>query len=114
MYDDKNPFAKILRNELPVEKIYEDQFVLAFKDIAPVAPTHILVIPKKYVADYQEFIEQATEIEIVSYFKAITHIVDMLELDSYRLITNKGYKSGQSVFHFHTHIISGSHITNLI
>lgn len=113
-YDSNNIFAKMISGEVPVEKVYEDDYVIAINDINPVAPVHILVIPKGSYVDYADFTRNATEHEVASYFKAVTKITEELDLESYRLISNKGEESGQSVFHFHTHIISGTKITGLV
>jgi len=114
MYDSNNVFAKIIRGELGAKKIYEDQDIIAFYDLYPVAPVHALVIPKKQYKDYKDFVKKAPKEEIADLFIKIEHITHLLKLESYRLITNYGSQSGQSVFHFHVHIIGGQQITNLI
>lgn len=113
-YDANNIFARIISGEIASDKIYEDETVIAINDINPVAPVHVLVIPKKHYVDFSEFIGNNSEEGILNYYKAIKKITDQLGLDSYRLVTNKGSASGQSVFHFHTHIIAGSKNHNLI
>src|ERR1700677_3979692 len=107
MYDKNNVFAKIIRGEIPCKKVYEDDRILAFHDIAPAAPTHVLVIPKGEYPDYSDFISNAPEADVVYYYKKINEIAMALGLDSngFRLTTNRGAWSGQSVFHFHTHIL---------
>lgn len=115
MYDDNNVFAKIIRGEIQTNKVYEDEEVLAFHDICPVAPVHILVIPKAPYKDYIDFITNATSQKISNFFTAILVIIDKLNItESFRLIMNKGTNSGQSVFHFHAHIISGKTLIGLI
>lgn len=109
VYDDNNVFAKILRGEIPCNKIYEDEFVLAFHDIRPAAPIHALVIPKgKYIAA-TDFGENATAEEIAGFYRAVSHIAKMLEVaqSGYRLISNCGPRSHQEVPHFHVHILGG-------
>lgn len=115
MYDKNNVFAKIIRGELQAKKVYEDDDVLAFYDIAPLAPIHVLVIPKGEYQDYSEFITNADAGVISNYFRKINDIITLLELDidGFRLCTNSGKKSGQSVFHFHTHILGGAEFSGL-
>jgi diadenosine tetraphosphate (Ap4A) HIT family hydrolase len=113
MYREDNVFAKILRSEIPCKKVYEDESILAFHDAYPVAPVHVLVIPKHKYTDYNNFIGQSSPETIANFFSKIKHITEILNLTSYRLVTNKGSESGQSVFHFHAHIISGKKITTL-
>lgn len=113
-YDNNNIFAKMISGEVAVEKIYEDEFVIAINDINPVAPTHILVIPKGQYKDFADFTNNASAQEVLHYFKAISTITKEQDLDEYRLISNKGEKAGQSVFHFHTHIVGGLKINGLI
>ena len=116
MYDNNNIFAKILRKEIPTNIRYEDDFVLCFDDINPVAPIHILVLPKKPYIDFEDFISHANDKDIVGYFKAIQLM--SINLDSknksYRLVTNNGEYSGQTVMHFHTHIIAGKQLKELV
>lgn len=115
IYDQNNVFAKILRGELKVQKIYEDDDVLAFYDIAPLAPVHALVIPKGEYRDYSDFVTKATQTTIANYFQKINDITILLKLDidGFRLCTNRGKQSGQSVFHFHTHILGGAEFLGL-
>lgn len=116
MYNKENIFAKIINKNLPAEVVYEDEQVLAFKDIAPVAPVHIIVITKNEYIDYTDFISQASVEEIKHFFAKISDITNKagLDKDGYRLITNKGEKSGQTIFHFHFHIIGGKKLIGLI
>jgi histidine triad (HIT) family protein len=116
MYDKNNVFAKIIGKDLPAEIIYEDENLIAFNDINPVAPVHVIVIPKKEYVDYSDFILKASSDEIKNYFTRLSYIASLvgLEQDGYRLITNKGAISGQSVFHFHFHIIGGRTISKLV
>ena len=105
-YNNNNVFAKILKGELPSDKIFEDEFCLAFHNIAPEYDVHALVIPKNPYVNYAHFIQNASSSEIVGFFKAIDLVSEQLGIsDSYRLITNYGAKSGQEVFHFHVHLV---------
>ncbi|MEM7119988.1 MAG: HIT domain-containing protein [Pseudomonadota bacterium] len=115
-YDDDNIFAKILRGELPNKTVYEDDFVLAFHDIAPQAPVHVLVIPKgKYIA-HDDFHATASDAEIVGFWRAVAKICDDLGVttEGHRLIANQGAASGQLVPHFHVHIMAGKPLGPLI
>lgn len=115
MYDKENIFAKIINKQLATSIVYEDDNILAFNDIQPVAPVHIIVIPKKEYTDYSDFIVKASPEEIKNYFTKITEIIKKTGLTDkdYRLVTNKGQGAGQTIFHFHFHIISGRDITGL-
>lgn len=107
-YDAQNIFAKILRKEIPCTVLYENDFALAFHDIHPKAPIHVLVIPKGPYENAHTFYGQAPEALQVSFAKALAHVVDLLELpQGYRLIANCGLHGGQEVPHFHMHILGG-------
>jgi diadenosine tetraphosphate (Ap4A) HIT family hydrolase len=108
-YDENNIFAKILRGEIPNETVYEDDHVLAFRDIQPQAPVHILVIPKgPYVSAY-EFGKNAAPEEISAFWRAVSLIAEQQDLpeQGFRLIANSGLNGGQEVPHFHVHIVGG-------
>tara|TARA_Y100000590_G_scaffold467242_1_gene645519 strand:+ start:254 stop:607 length:354 start_codon:yes stop_codon:yes gene_type:complete len=109
MYDKNNIFAKILRSEIPCKKVYEDDDVLFFHDINPVAKIHVLGIPKNECANLEEFIASSNEKVIHNFFSKVIEVAKILELtnDGYRLITNSGANGGQEVPHFHVHIIGG-------
>jgi diadenosine tetraphosphate (Ap4A) HIT family hydrolase len=115
-YDKANVFAQIINKSLPANIIYEDNAIIAFSDINPVAPIHLIAIPKKEYIDYDDFIFRASADEIKNYFVKLAHIASLVGLahDGYRLVSNKGLMSGQSVFHFHFHIIGGKKISKLI
>ncbi len=113
-YDSNNIFAKILRGEIPCTKLHEDDHVLAFRDIAPVAPIHVLVIPKAAYTDAADFAARASAAEIAAYYKAVANIAKGLGVSEYRLVSNKGAEAGQTVFHFHTHIIGGKKLGGLV
>ena len=108
-YDDSNIFARILRGELPCKKIHEDEHVLAFHDINPLAPTHILVIPKGRYVSWDDFSQNASEGEIAALIRAVGAIAREAGLveDGYRLLANTGLNSGQEVPHLHVHIFAG-------
>lgn len=108
-YDADNIFAKILRGELPCDKLYEDEYALAFPDINPQAPTHVLVIPKGEYVSWADFSENATEAEIAGFVRAIGKVAKDLGLidNGYRALTNAGQDAGQIVPHLHVHIFAG-------
>ncbi len=101
-------FCKIIEGKIPSEKVYEDENVLAFKDINPVAPIHILVIPKKHIEKLIDVKEEDSYL-IAEIFKAINKIVKQLNIeeDGFRVIANCGRDGGQEVMHIHFHIIAG-------
>jgi histidine triad (HIT) family protein len=108
-YDDSNIFARILRGEIPATRVYEDEHVLAFNDINPLTPTHILVIPKGSYVSWDDFSERASDAEIAAFVRAAGWIARDAGLvaDGYRLLANVGYHSGQEVPHLHVHILGG-------
>jgi len=117
-YDKKNIFAKILRGEIPCNKVFENKYVLSFHDINPQKKIHILVIPKGEYIDFDHFNEEASEKEIVELAKSITFIVKMLKISNnekgYRLLTNIGQNGGQEVPHLHYHIFSGEAVGKMV
>jgi histidine triad (HIT) family protein len=108
-YDDSNIFARILRGELPSNKVYEDAHVLAFNDINPLAPTHILVIPKGPYVSWDDFADKASDEEIAALVRSVGKIAREAGLvkDGYRVLANVGPNSGQVVPHLHVHIFGG-------
>lgn len=112
-YNADNVFAKILRRELPAEIIYEDEYALAFTDINPKAPIHVLVISKAMVVDYMDFIEHSPDNEVAGFMRAIVKVVHHLNLEKngYRLVFNSGPDSGQEVPHLHAHILAGKKLS---
>lgn len=100
-------FCKIVRGEIPSTKVYEDERVLAFRDIAPMAPTHILVIPKAHIASVNEV--NAENADIVAHiFTVIPKIAEAEKLENgYRVVSNCGADAGQTVHHLHFHILGG-------
>lgn len=108
-YDKDNIFAKILRGELPCEKLYEDDYALAFPDINPQAPTHVLVIPKGEYVSWADFSAHASGAEIAGFVRAVGKVAKNLGLEEagYRALTNIGHDAGQIVAHLHVHIFAG-------
>jgi len=108
-YDPNNVFARILRGELPCKKVFENDDVLAFHDIKPQAPVHVLVIPKAAYVSLDDFAAEARPAEIAAFFTAVGAIARQLGLaeDGYRILANHGPNSHQEVPHFHVHIFGG-------
>ncbi len=106
-YDPTNVFAKILRGEIPCSNVYEDAHVLAFHDIAPAAPTHIVVIPKAAFRNFSEFVTGAAPPMLQGFFAAIEKIAAQQNITDYRLVSNNGEGAGQTVQHFHMHLLAG-------
>jgi diadenosine tetraphosphate (Ap4A) HIT family hydrolase len=115
-YDDSNIFACILRGEIPCDKVYEDDHVLAFRDINPQTPTHVLVIPKGAYVSFDDFSEQASETEIAAFVRAAGRIARDLGLaePGYRVLANHGRDGRQEVAHFHLHIFGGQDCGRMI
>jgi histidine triad (HIT) family protein len=108
-YDDSNIFARILRGEIPAKKVYEDAHALAFHDIAPQAPQHILVIPKGPYVSWDDFSARASDAEIGGFVRAVGLVAREAGMvdDGYRLLANIGRHAGQEVPHLHVHIFAG-------
>ena len=108
-YDEANIFARILRGELPCNKVHEDQFALAFHDINPLAPVHILVIPKGAYVSWDDFAERASPEEIAGFVRAVGKVARDAGLvaGGYRLLANVGQRAGQEVPHLHVHVFGG-------
>ena len=108
-YDDSNLFARILRGEIPSKKVYEDEHALAFHDINPLSPTHILVIPKGRYVSWDDFSDRASESEIAGFVRAVGKVARDAGLvdEGYRALANVGVNSGQEVPHLHVHIFGG-------
>jgi histidine triad (HIT) family protein len=109
VYDDQNIFAKILRGEISNSTVLETEHSLAFRDIQPQAPTHVLVIPKGPYVCFDHFAQEASEPELVDYMRAIGEVCRMegVEQDGFRLIANAGRNGVQEVPHLHVHILAG-------
>ena len=108
-YDDNNIFARILRGEIPARTVYEDQYALAFHDVAPQAPVHILVIPKGAYVSWDDFSAKASDAEIAGFVRAVGHVARAAGLvePGYRLLANTGLDSHAEVPHLHVHILAG-------
>jgi histidine triad (HIT) family protein len=108
-YDENNIFARILRGEIPSKRVYEDEHALAFHDINPLAPLHILVIPKGAYVSWDDFSAKASDAEIAGFVRAVGKVAREAGLVEcgYRLLANTGVNSGQEVPHLHVHIFAG-------
>jgi histidine triad (HIT) family protein len=112
-YDDQNVFAKILRGEIPNKTVLETDHTLAFEDIQPQAPVHVLVIPKGSYVDHAHFAAEASEAEIVDFTRAVAEVCRMTGVApgeggaGFRSISNAGEAGVQEVPHFHLHILGG-------
>ena len=118
-YDKNNIFAKILRGEIPCEKIYEDEYVLSFYDVNPQRKIHALVIPKGNYIDLDDFNAKATDKEIVGYFKGISKVAKKLGISvdigkGYRTISNLSDHGGQEVPHLHFHLLGGENVGKML
>ena len=108
-YDPNNIFAKILRGEIPCKTVYEDDHVLAFEDIAPQAPVHVLVIPKGAYVHWDDFSEKASDAELAAFNRAVGTVARQcgLAADGFRVIVNNGGHGHQEVPHLHMHVLGG-------
>ncbi len=115
-YDPQNIFARILRGEIPCRKEYEDEHVLAFHDINPQAPTHVLVIPKGSYVSFADYSTRASAQEIAGFWRAVGHIARTLGVEAagYRILSNIGADGGQEVPHFHVHIFGGRRLGRMV
>lgn len=115
-YDPNNIFAKILRGEIPNDTVYEDEHVLAFRDINPQTPTHVLVIPKGAYVSFADFSVKASDSEITAFVRAAGRITRELgiEEDGYRILANHGRDAHQEVPHFHLHLFGGQNLGRMI
>lgn len=115
-YDPNNIFAKILRGEIPCDKIHENEYAIAFNDIGPKAPVHVLVVPKGAYVSITDFSQNASAAEIAGFFRAVGAVIEMLGVDSegFRSIANTGLNGGQEVPHFHMHILAGKSLGPMV
>ena len=117
-YDRNNIFAKILRQEIPCKKVYENKYVLSFYDINPQKKVHVLVIPKGEYTDLDHFHKNASNEEILEFNKAVSQIVKILKISNkekgYRVLSNTGKDGGQEVPHLHYHIFGGEKIGPMV
>jgi len=115
-YDPSNVFARILRGEIPCRKVYEDEHALAFHDINPQAPVHVLVIPKAAFVSSADFHSGAPAETVAGFWRAVGAVARELGLESagYRLLANMGMDGGQEVPHFHVHIFGGRPLGRMV
>ncbi len=119
LYDDQNIFAKILRGEIPNTTVLETEHALAFRDLYPQAPVHVLVIPKGPYISYDHFAAEASDAEIVDYTRAISKVCQMEGVslddgDGFRMISNAGEHGVQEVPHLHVHILGGENMRRMV
>ncbi len=115
-YDDTNVFARILREEIPCDKVFEDEYTLAFRDIQPQTRVHILVIPKGRYVSIADFSTRATGPEIESLIRVIGRVAHEagIEAEGYRFLSNHGEHAHQEVPHFHVHVFGGEPLGRMI
>jgi diadenosine tetraphosphate (Ap4A) HIT family hydrolase len=115
-YDRNNVFARILRGEIPCNKVYEDEHVLAFHDISPQAPSHVLVIPKGEYVSFDDFSAKASADEIAALVRALGNIAreQGVAETGYRILTNTGPAAHQEVPHFHMHLFGGRDLGGML
>ena len=106
-YDKENIFAKILNGEIPCDKVFENDYVLSFKDINPKAKTHLLIIPKEPFIDISDFLQNADKLYQSKFWESVDEIISNLGLrdKGFQIKTHKGKDGGQEVFHFHLHLL---------
>ena len=116
LYDENNIFAKILRLEIPCNKIIENKFALAFSDINPQAPIHILIIPKNSYINFFDFTKNASFNEVESFWKLVNDTIEHTKIyeKGFRVITNSGDDGNQDVPHFHVHVLGGKNLGRMI
>jgi len=115
-YDDDNVFAKILRGEIPCDKVYENEYALAFRDINPQTPIHILVIPKGRYVSGDDFTAAGSDAEIAGFMRAVGTVAREAGVveSGYRFLSNHGRDAHQDVPHFHVHIFAGKNLGRMI
>jgi len=115
-YDDANIFARILRGEIPCQKVAESEHALAFRDINPQAPVHVLVVPKGRWVSAADFHAGASDAEIAGFWRLVGQVAkaEGLEPRGYRLLTNMGEEGGQEVPHFHVHVFGGRRLGRMV
>lgn len=115
-YDDDNIFAKILRGEIPCDKVHETEHALAFRDINPQAPVHVLVIPKGRYVSMDDFSASASDTEIADFTRAVGEVARMMNVvdSGYRILANHGDDGHQEVPHLHIHVFGGKNLGRMI
>ena len=112
IYDDNNIFANIINKKVSTDIIMESEYAIAFNDIAPQAPIHILIIPKGKYTKYDDFLNKASKEEIYDFFMLVNQLVKTNDLEDsgYRLISNAGKNGNQEVPHLHFHLLAGQNL----
>lgn len=115
-YDPNNIFAKILRGEIPCDKVYESDHALAFRDINPQTPVHVLIIPKGAYVNMDDFTAKASDAEIADFTRAVGNVARELGVvePGYRILANNGHDAHQEVPHLHVHIFAGKNLGRMI
>ncbi len=115
-YDDANVFARILRGDIPSRRVHEDEFALAFHDINPLTPVHVLVIPKGAFVSAADFHAAASDAQIAGFWRAVARVARDLGLEDtgYRILSNMGPDAGQEVPHFHVHLFGGRPVGKMV
>ena len=115
-YDSQNIFAKIIRGDIPTNILHDDEVSIAFNDIEPAAPVHVLVVPKGEYVSFDDFTANAGAETVAKFFQAVQQVAAKLGVDKtgYRLITNHGADASQTVPHFHVHILGGKPLGGLL
>lgn len=115
-YDNNNVFARILNNELPCKRVYEDEHILAIEDISPAAPVHVLILPKSKHISFDDFVTECSPEEVKRFFGTIPKIAKELGIQEsgYRLIMNHGENASQTVPHFHVHLVGGAFLGGVL
>lgn len=115
-YDENNIFAKIIRGEIPCNKVFEDDHVLAFRDIQPQKAIHILVVPKGHYISLEDFSAKASAEELTAFHRAVAQIVanENLSQNGFRAIANAGEFGGQEVPHYHLHLLGGEPVGKMV
>ncbi|MBI0535706.1 histidine triad nucleotide-binding protein [Roseomonas sp. KE2513] len=115
-YDDTNIFARILRGEIPSRRVHEDEYAVAFHDINPLAPVHVLVIPRGRYVSIADFSAHASDAEIAGFWRAVGRVARELGLEErgFRALTNMGPEGGQEVPHFHVHLFGGQRLGRML
>lgn len=115
-YDDANIFARILRGEIAAQRVHEDEWAVAFHDINPQAPVHVLVIPRGAYRSWADFAAGASDAEIAGFVRAVGTVARKLGLEApgYRLLANAGLDAGQEVPHLHVHLFGGRALGSML
>jgi len=115
-YDENNVFARLLRDEIPSRRVFENEWAVAFHDIAPLAPVHVLVVPRGRYVSLADFSAHAGDAEIAGFWRAVGHVAREMGLEAggYRVLANMGEQAGQEVPHFHVHLFAGRELGRML